>query len=812
MHDCTPAHGDILELSGILDAFDEGLLIVGPDNRVACISSHLRHLLGITHDVPVGTDANHFVRWTLIPRICGGSGRTEITAFLFGRASAADFPCAMRLPGGGEGWFRCSCRAVHEGRFRGSRLVRFSPDTSGPGTVPVPETRASRVEGPGSGMDSAKRRRIEAILRESKDRYRFLVENLNEGIALIDREGIVVFANQKMADIIGYSIAGVIGAPVYAFVDENDAGEVREHLQSLGRNMREVFEFELVRKGGGRIHTLIATTPIIDTGGTCRGFLAGVQDITPLKRMEAKLRESEEKYRSLVELSAEATLIHRDGRIIFINPAGLKLFGASRPEEVIGMAILDIVHPDTRDLIEAFAVRDLQGVETPLVELLVVRLDGTTVPIEGRGARTIFEGQPAVQVVMRDIGHRKQAEEQLQARNRHLLLLNRIIGTSASTHLPGELLETALSQALDLLGYDGGAVYRLDSGRKEAALQCRRNMSDACLELAETVFGRSFADSIATGLPCYLEQDRGPNAPGSRLLREFGFAALACIPLVVESDVVGALLIGTRERGFFSHDERALLEAVGREIGAGIVRGMLYRRLEAANREANLYLDIMTHDIKNAENVSNLYTDLLLEMLEGEAALYARKIRSSIHRSAEILGNVTTIRRIHHDSPDVGPVDLAAVIREEVAAFPDVAIEVAEPLLTRVWADDLLCEVFTNLIRNAVKFGGGDVRMAIRVEDYDGESVLVSVEDTGPGIPDPMKESIFSRFERGWVGGYGDGLGLFIVRTLVERYGGTIRVEDRVEGRPDLGTAFRFTLREVLPAGDDDYPDGEECE
>jgi len=58
-------------------------------------------------------------------------------------------------------------------------------------------------------------------------------------------------------------------------------------------------------------------------------------------------------------------------------------------------------------------------------------------------------------------------------------------------------------------------------------------------------------------------------------------------------------------------------------------------------------------------------------------------------------------------------------------------------------------------------------------------------------------------------------LGLFIVRALVERYGGTIRVEDRVEGRPDLGAAFRFTLHEGLPAGDDEddgYPDGEECE
>ncbi|WP_054848338.1 PAS domain S-box protein [Methanoculleus chikugoensis] len=133
----------------------------------------------------------------------------------------------MRLPDGGEGRFRCSCRAVHDGRLRGSRLVRFSPDTSGPGgAVPVSETRAFRVDGPGrGGMDTAKRRRIEAILRESEDRYRFLVENLNEGIALIDREGIVVFANRKMADIIGYSIAGIIGAPVYAFIDEGGVPE-----------------------------------------------------------------------------------------------------------------------------------------------------------------------------------------------------------------------------------------------------------------------------------------------------------------------------------------------------------------------------------------------------------------------------------------------------------------------------------------------------------------------------------------------------------------------------------------------------------
>ncbi|ABN57281.1 MULTISPECIES: PAS domain S-box protein [Methanoculleus] len=791
MHECTPAHDDILVLSGILDAFDEGLLIVGPDDRVACINRHLQHLLDIIRDVPVGTDADRLLR-ALIPRICGESGRTEIAAFLSGRSSAADFLCAMRLPGGGEGRFRCSCRAVHEGRLRGSRLVRFSPEPSCDGIAPGKDRD--------SGVDAAKRRRIEEILRESEDRYRFLVENLNEGIALIDREGIVVFANQKMADLLGCPVARIIGAPVYVFVDEECAGDVREFLQHLGRNVREVFEFELVRRDGTCIHTLIATTPIIDTGGTCRGFLAGVQDITPLKQMEANLRESEEKYRSLVELSAEATLIHRDGRIIFVNPAGLKLLGASRPEEVIGKAILDIVHPDARDTIEAFSVRDLQGEETPLIELLVVRLDGATVPIEGRGTRTIFEGRPAVQVVMRDVSHRKQAEEQLQARNRHLLLLNRIIGTSASTHLPGELLETALNQTLDLLGYDGGAIYRLDSGWGEATLQCWRNMPDTCLELAETVFGVSFADTIAAGLPCYLEQDRGPNTPGSRLLRELGFAALACIPLVVESDVVGALLIGSRERGFFSHDERALLEAVGREIGAGIVRGMLYRRLEVANREANLYLDILTHDIRNADNVANIYADLLIDELEGEPARHARKLKDGIRKSIEITANVATLRKIQEVRNGLARQNLHDVIREEIAHFPDLCIRYCgQPV--EVFADDLLPEVFTNLIGNAAKHGGPGVEVTVAVDDLDEEGVVVTVADTGPGVPDEAKEAIFFRFEREGGRRGSQGLGLSICRMLAARYGGRIWVEDRVPGRPGEGAAFRFSLRKAGHGG-----------
>ncbi|HOI12610.1 MAG TPA: PAS domain S-box protein [Methanoculleus sp.] len=781
MHVRKPAYGDIPALSAILDALDEGLLVVGPDNRVACVNRYLRHLLGIGRDALSGTDAVQFVRRVLVPRICEEPSRTAVLASLDADTRAADVLCTLLSPGYGRGRFRCSCRAVNEGPFRGMRVIRLSPASSGLlGGAPV--------------LPCSSQMRMEDILRESEDRYRTLVENLNEGIGLINREGIAVFANQRMAEIVGYPVTEIIGAPVSLFVDEAGAECLGEYLENLGQSTREIFEIDLIRSDGARVHTLMATTPIVDAGGTCRGFFAGVQDITPLKKMEAQLRESEEKYRSLVELSAEATLIHRDGEILFINPAGLKLLGASRPEDVIGMGILDIVHPNTRSTIEAFAVRDLQGEETPLIELLAVRLDGTTVPVEGRGTRTFFEGRPAVQVVMRDVTHRKQAEEQLQARNRHLLLLNRIIGASTSARTLDELLEAALGQTLDLLDYDGGAIYRLDAGQGEATLRCLRSIPETCLEQVEKARGASFADTLDAGMPCYLEQD--PNAPGSHLLRELGFAALACIPLVVESDVVGALIIGSRDRGSFSHDERALLEAVGREIGAGITRGMLHRRLEAANREANLYLDILTHDIRNADNVANIYADILIDELEGEPARHARKLKAGIKKSIEITANVATIRKIHESRAGLTPRDLDAVIREEIGHFPDLCIRY-EGLPVEVLADDLLPEVFTNLIGNAAKHGGPGVEAMVTVEELDERTIVVTIADTGLGIPEDAKEAIFFRFEREGGRRGSQGLGLSICRMLTARYGGRIWAEDRVPRHPEMGTAFRFTLRKA---------------
>ena len=236
-------------------------------------------------------------------------------------------------------------------------------------------------------------------------------------------------------------------------------------------------------------------------------------------------------------------------------------------------------------------------------------------------------------------------------------------------------------------------------------------------------------------------------------------------------------------------------EATSRQYSARLEEQVRERTadLEESNRAAALFLDIMVHDINNANTIAIGYTQVLVDVLDGERQEMARKMLARFEQSSGIIGNVVTLRRVRETGAALTRVDLDAVIRTQVADQPAIRYE-GRPI--EVLADGLLSDVFANLIGNAMKFGGPAVEIAIRVED-EGEFVRVSVEDGGPGIPDDVKPRLFGRLSRGDHMAAGTGLGLYICRMLVERYGGTIRVEDRVDGRPDLGAAIRFMLRKA---------------
>jgi PAS domain S-box-containing protein len=133
-----------------------------------------------------------------------------------------------------------------------------------------------------------------------------------------------------------------------------------------------------------------------------------------LNRLVMELRESEERYRRLVELSPDAILVHAGGSYVFANPAAARLFGAATPEKLYGKRVLDLVPPSQRDQVKKRMQKSLRGGITKPRELQILILDGRPIDVEVAGAGITYQGRPAVQIMMRDITKRKQAEEALK--------------------------------------------------------------------------------------------------------------------------------------------------------------------------------------------------------------------------------------------------------------------------------------------------------------------------------------------------------------------------------------------------------------
>jgi PAS domain S-box-containing protein len=133
--------------------------------------------------------------------------------------------------------------------------------------------------------------------------------------------------------------------------------------------------------------------------------------INERKRSDEALRESEERYRALVETSPDAIVVHRDGRFIYANPAALRLYGVGSFEELEGKSVLEFSHPDDREEIAVRVKQAAEGATVPLQGTRVIRLDGQQVFIEAAAGPIHYKGAPAVQAIVRDITDRKRAEE-----------------------------------------------------------------------------------------------------------------------------------------------------------------------------------------------------------------------------------------------------------------------------------------------------------------------------------------------------------------------------------------------------------------
>lgn len=227
-------------------------------------------------------------------------------------------------------------------------------------------------------------------------------------------------------------------------------------------------------------------------------------------------------------------------------------------------------------------------------------------------------------------------------------------------------------------------------------------------------------------------------------------------------------------------------------------------QLQEAKRQAEMYLELMGHDINNMNQIGIGYLELALSSpgLDEAVKHKIEKALESLDNSSRLIGNVQKLQRIPEMTLE--RVDAGKMLGEVCAQFVGapgkaVTINCAARPGCHVMANVLLRDVFMNIIGNAIKHSTGPLTINVSMDKVTKEGrdfYKVSIEDNGPGISPELKERLFTRFQRGTTHAPGKGLGLYLVKSLVDSYHGTVWAEDRVSG--DYKKGSRFVI--MLPA------------
>jgi len=229
--------------------------------------------------------------------------------------------------------------------------------------------------------------------------------------------------------------------------------------------------------------------------------------------------------------------------------------------------------------------------------------------------------------------------------------------------------------------------------------------------------------------------------------------------------------------------------------------------LQKAKDLVEMYNDLLGHDINNMNQVGIGYLELAINTLElnEESKKLLSKPLEALYNSSRLIENVKKLQRIRSGEVRHKKMDVNTVLLDVKKAYSgvqdrDIIINYSPVPGCMVMANDLLTDVFSNLVGNAIKHSTSTLVVGMgvsRVSENGKEYCRVFVEDNGPGIPDNVKNKLFTRFQRGDTKASGKGLGLYLVKTLVEDYGGSVLVEDRVYKDHAKGSKFVVLLPAV---------------
>ncbi len=484
------------------------------------------------------------------------------------------------------------------------------------GDVPVPtlsgeariDVKAFKV-GDGLGVlisDVTERVKLGEALQRSEDIYRAIVETSPDGIYQVDASGNFLFVNESFASMFGYTREELVGRHFSLLVAAHALPDVTAMVEEVLTGNRVRDEVLAIHRDGHGIPVAFGAAPL-RRNGTIVGMTGVLRDITERTRAEEALRESEERYRTLVENSLVGICVHVGNEIVFINDRAIEILGGDDTSQFKGRSVLDFVNPEFQDAVRERLQMVTSTGSAPLVEERLVKLDGAVIDVELAGASIAYQGQHATQVVFRDITERKRAERLAGAQQE----LSRHMSETSDLE---QGLRACLEIALLIAEMDSGGVYLVDETTGALELIVHHGLDPEFVRFVSRFdAGEPNMRLVVDGKPLFTKHaDLG--LPDDEARRREGLRATAVIPVCHENQVIACLNVASHVLDEVPEYSRNILLSIARQMGNAIARLKAEAALQKSEQEKALVLSSVS------ELIAHLDADMRIRWTNRAAA------------------------------------------------------------------------------------------------------------------------------------------------------------------------------------------------
>jgi PAS domain S-box-containing protein len=630
--------------------------------------------------------------------------------------------------------------------------------------------------------DLTERLRAERSLRATESQLRLFIESAPAAIAMLDRDMRYIFVSRRWLTDYRLSASNVIGRSHYEVFPEVSEAWREVHQRCLAGAIERSDEECFTRYDGTMTWIAWEVRPWFDAEGQVGGLIILSEDVTERRLAVNALRDSEERWRLLVEMLPDAMFVDDGGRIVYANQRALDLWRATDPNQILGQSLADLVPAEVAPEIAARMRLDGDdGDVAPTWETSIRAIDGTVVPVESIARVRVEDGRRVAQVVMRDITRRRAAESRLRFQDSMLRETGRIarVGGWALDVASGE--EAWTEEVTRIYGCDPSARMTMAARLALFSGESHEQLS-AALRAA-----------LASGIAYDLEVELVTPTGESKWLRSIARPEMEHGRVV---RVRGAVQDVTAQ-----HEAAEQICGLNEELEARVQ--VRTAELEAANRELEAFSYTVSHDLRAPLRTMDGFAEMVEEdyagLLPPDGARRLHVIRERAQRMGTLIDDLLAFSRLGREPLRPTLVDMRALVDETLGELLPacgerrIAIDVGE--LPPCRGDRaLLKQVWVNLLSNALKYtrprDAAHVTVGCAGDAYGDAAYFV--RDDGTGFDMAHAGTLFGVFQRLHRSDEfeGTGVGLAIVQRIVQRHGGRVWCDSR----PDAGATFSFTV------------------